>query len=251
MVKLQHLRRRLRKEASTTTTASIDATELVVPFVDIVHAEQCSGIIKASALSALDHFIVTGMITQRSTRISPAINAAAYAAINCRFEVSDSGSDEVVLHAVLSLVTTLLDSKGVGAMLTDEVVWGISQAAFSLAFTHHRSLLLRQQSERALKNIMHHVFSRLGDMLAVNSEANNVDKDGKNGKNGKNGKDGEPSTSMGKEDPGTPPPPTTAASTTTSASTYRPHGLPVAVKLFNFAMQLVDGKSCALFIFCF
>ena len=43
-------------------------------------------------------------------------------------------------------------------------------------------------------------------------------------------------------------PPPTAASTTTSASTYRPHGLPVAVKLFNFAMQLVDGKSCALFI---
>jgi hypothetical protein len=246
VVKLQHLRRRLRKEASTTTTASIDATELVVPFVDIVHAEQCSGIIKASALSALHHFIVTGMITQRSTRISPAINAAAYAAINCRFEVSDSGSDEVVLHAVLSLVTTLLDSKGVGAMLTDEVVWGISQAAFSLAFTHHRSLLLRQQSERALKNIMHHVFSRLGDMLAVNSEANNMDRDGKHGEPSK---DGEPSTSMGKEYPGTPPPPTkAAASTTTSASTYRPHGLPVAVKLFNFAMQLVDGKSCALFI---
>jgi hypothetical protein len=148
--------------------------------------------------------------------------------------VSDSGSDEVVLHAVLSLVTTLLDSKGVGAMLTDEVVWGISQAAFSLAFTHHRSLLLRQQSERALKNIMHHVFSRLGDMLAVNSEANNMDRDGKHG---------EPSTSMGKEDRGIPPsPPPTAASTTTSASTYRPHGLPVAVKLFNFAMQLVDGK---------
>ena len=111
-VKLQHLRRRLRRQMNTFTTArpSFDATELVVPFVDIIHSEACSGTVKASALNALRHFIHAGVVSRTSTRISPAINAAADAAINCRFEMSEAGSDEVVLHAVLSLVQTLLES---------------------------------------------------------------------------------------------------------------------------------------------
>ena len=126
VVKLQHLRRKLRRQTTSTATTKtkiMDATELVVPFVDIIHSETCSGVVKASALNALHHFISKGTLSSTSTRISPAINAAADAAINCRFEMSDAGSDEVVLHAVLSLVQTLLESN-CGYMLTDEVVWG-------------------------------------------------------------------------------------------------------------------------------
>jgi golgi-specific brefeldin A-resistance guanine nucleotide exchange factor 1 len=235
VVKLQHLRRNLRRKVNTQSSNKttqrgsetsfsnlFDATELVVPFVDIVHAEQSSGTIKNAALSALHHFFITGMLTRHSTRISPAVNATAYAAINCRFEMSDAGSDEVVLHSVLLLVSTLLDSKEVGYMLTDEVVWGISQAAFSLAFTHHRSLLLRKESERAMKSIMYNVFSRLGDMLdgKDNTEKGGVD-EVQGDKNKKT---------------------TNATNATSGSNTYTPHGLPVAVKLFNFAMQLVDTK---------
>ena len=241
VVKLEHLRRKLRRQmtqmnGSFAPSTSVDATELVVPFIDLIHSDGCTGVVKASALSALLHFVQTRTITTSSARISPAVNASADAAINCRFEMSDAGSDEVVLHAVLSLVTALLSSK-CGSMLTDEVVWGILQAAFSLAFTHHRSLLLQKQSERALKMIMHHVFSRLHIMIESNDSMTT-----RSPSSSTTTPKSQPAPSALELSKETSKETSKEISPPVDSSSYRPHGLPVAVRLFNFAMQLVDVR---------
>ena len=72
---------------------------------------------------------------------------------------------------------------------------------------------------------MHHVFSRLGSMIAKEESSHSKEIEPKNQETEKKEKKGKSEEKEG----------------------YRQHGLPVAVKLFNFAMQLIDvsGKNHA------
>ena len=78
---------------------------------------------------------------------------------------------------------------------------------------------------------MHHVFSRLGSMIAK-EESSHSNTETKDATKNKEKEEKEKKEKKGKSE---------------EKEGYRQHGLPVAVKLFNFAMQLIDvsGKNHA------
>ena len=173
----------------------LDATECVVPFVEIVNSTSLGAFAKHAALTAL-RVLFERVITCDSPRIGPAVNAAADAAIHLRMPMASSEQAELVLDSVLQLLM-LLSTSDSGQLLTDEIMWNVSQCIFRLHERQYASQLFQHRAEESLVAIYDSLFSRFPTLV----------------------KDEPDSDTQG---------------------TFRQYGLPVALKLFNFAVSLVN-----------
>ena len=79
------------------------------------------GAVTALALTAVDKFISYGIVHRDSPNLVLAMTAVAGAGTHCKFEASDSTSDEVVLLKIIELLKNTLSSD-LGAGLSDEAV---------------------------------------------------------------------------------------------------------------------------------
>eukprot|EP00946_MAST-07B_sp_MAST-7B-sp1_P004415 g4415.t1 len=204
--KLNSLRWRLRQQSP------VDATESVVPFIEIIKSTTLGGLVKQAALSALLH-LFRRVINRNSPRIGPAVNAVTDAAIHLQISMASSDLDELVLSSVLDLLMQLLQT--CGELLTDEVMWDTSNCIFGLHERRRASPLLRYRAEEALLVLFETVFSRCSSII-VNTPSD----------------DGDEAASHSAT--------LASANSSPSPAEFRPHGLPVAIKLLHFATSLVD-----------
>ncbi|POY71606.1 hypothetical protein BMF94_5391 [Rhodotorula taiwanensis] len=111
--------------------AELDAVALLHPFLEVIRSPETSGPITAAALASIDKFISYSILTPSSPNLSAALIQLSSAGTHCKFEASDSVSDEVVLLRILDLLRTLLTGP-LGGTLSDESVCEMMETGLSM-----------------------------------------------------------------------------------------------------------------------
>lgn len=157
----------------------LDACILLLPFLDIVRSGDTSGPITSVALNAIDQFITLQLIHPHSPSLAQALQQLSEAATHCKFEASDTVSDELVLAKIQDVLVHTLTGP-LGPFLTDEAVCSMMETVlgmccqmrlsgqFPLRHAHSqlmsrmiRAEMLRKTSEKTMQCLTRTVLERL------------------------------------------------------------------------------------------
>ena len=83
---------------------SLPLPDVLSPFFDIIRSPLSTGPITAAALSALHSFFVCGLISPQALSLDIALTELSNTVSHCKFEASDSSSDEVVLLKIMTVI---------------------------------------------------------------------------------------------------------------------------------------------------
>lgn len=111
--------------------ANLDALVLLHPFLEVVRSPETSGPITATALSSIDKFITYSILHPGSPNLALAMAQLSTAGTHCKFEASDSVSDEVVLLKILDVLRNTLTGR-LGEVLSDESVCEMMETGLSM-----------------------------------------------------------------------------------------------------------------------
>lgn len=111
--------------------ADIDALVLLNPFLEVVRSPETSGPITATSLSSIDKFLTYSILHPGSPNLAPAMAQLSTAGTHCKFEASDSVSDEVVLLKILDVLRNCLTGR-LGDVLSDESVCEMMETGLSM-----------------------------------------------------------------------------------------------------------------------
>lgn len=96
----------------------MDLPVILDPFFAILRSPLSTGPITSAVLSALHSFFHCGLINPNARLLDHALAELSSAVSHCKFETSDSSSDEVVLLKILTVIEDCLCGN-VGAGLGD------------------------------------------------------------------------------------------------------------------------------------
>ena len=107
---------------SPTTLTEVETLPLPVllgPFFALIRSPLSNGPITSAALSALHSFFVCNLISENSISLEPALVELSGTVSHCKFEVSDSSGDEVVLLKIMTVILDCIVTNSVGRFLGD------------------------------------------------------------------------------------------------------------------------------------
>ncbi|OZJ02551.1 hypothetical protein BZG36_04503 [Bifiguratus adelaidae] len=130
----------------------LDAHLLLTPFLDVIRTGDTTGPITGAALTSVERFLQYGIINGHSNGLPHAMAALSSAATHCKFEASDSVSDEVVLLRILQLLERTLTSD-CGKVLSDEAVCEMMETGLSMCCQMRLSEMLRRSAEHVMINM--------------------------------------------------------------------------------------------------
>ncbi|CAG8783114.1 3750_t:CDS:2, partial [Acaulospora morrowiae] len=119
------------KLSSMSDETEIDAIELLEPFLEVIRSGDTNGPITVSALGSVERFLTYGIINRNSPNLPQAMSMLSSAATHCKFEASDSVSDEFVLLKILQVLRLALTSE-VGHVLSDETLCEMMETGLSM-----------------------------------------------------------------------------------------------------------------------
>ncbi|KAK5210939.1 GDP/GTP exchange factor for ARF [Exophiala xenobiotica] len=152
---------RLRRDlAGCRDVRSVDAPELLHPFLQVIRSSSTSAAITSLAVISITKFFAYNIITIKSPRIGPAMHLLSAAITHCRFEASDTAADEVVLLRILRLMENII-SRPEGQLLGDESICEMMSTGLSMCCQARLSEVLRRSAEIAMVTMCQVVFSRL------------------------------------------------------------------------------------------
>ena len=111
--------------------SELDAVALLHPFLEVVRSPETSGPITATALSSIDKFVTYSILSPSSPNLALAMSQLSSAGTHCKFEASDSVSDEVVLLKILDVLRNCLTGH-LGDVLSDESVCEMMETGLSM-----------------------------------------------------------------------------------------------------------------------
>ncbi|KIV87306.1 hypothetical protein PV11_02861 [Exophiala sideris] len=152
---------RLRRDlAGCRDVRTVDAPELLHPFLQVIRSSSTSAAITSLAVISITKFFAYNIITIKSPRIGPAMHLLSAAITHCRFEASDTAADEVVLLRILRLMENII-SRPEGQLLGDESICEMMSTGLSMCCQARLSEVLRRSAEIAMVTMCQVVFSRL------------------------------------------------------------------------------------------
>jgi golgi-specific brefeldin A-resistance guanine nucleotide exchange factor 1 len=152
---------RLRRDlAGCRDVSTVDAPELLHPFLQVIRSSSTSAAITSLAVISITKFFAYNIITIRSPRISQAMHLLSAAITHCRFEASDTAADEVVLLRILRLMESII-SRPEGQLLGDESICEMMSTGLSMCCQARLSEVLRRSAEMAMVTMCQVVFGRL------------------------------------------------------------------------------------------
>lgn len=156
---------------------------MLQPFLAVVRSGDTTGPITAIALSSIDKFLTYSLVHADSPSLALAMAQVSGAGTHCRFEASDSVSDEVVLLKILDVLRNALTGP-VGHVLTDEAVCEMMETGLSMccqmrlsgpspssrhaseAHIPRAAEMLRRSAERTMQAMVAAIFHRLCSLPA-------------------------------------------------------------------------------------
>ncbi|XP_055346236.1 LOW QUALITY PROTEIN: Golgi-specific brefeldin A-resistance guanine nucleotide exchange factor 1-like [Paramacrobiotus metropolitanus] len=139
----------------------IDAKTFLLPFLDIIRAEDTSVVVTTLALTTVHKILTYRILDHRSkAEIASVVEQICKSVTRAQFTGSNPASDEGVLMKVLDVLKTLVISPP-GNFLTNESVCEIVGSFSTMSLTPKLSMLLRTISDTFLTEIIQHLFARL------------------------------------------------------------------------------------------
>ncbi|KAG0206857.1 GDP/GTP exchange factor for ARF [Mortierella sp. GBA30] len=157
MLGFNELRSRL---ATTISVKDMDAVALLDPFLEVIQSGDTNGPITGAALTSVEKFLMYKIISKDSPNVAYAMQRLAVAATHCKFEASDSVSDEIVLLKILQVLRVALTS-GPGNFLSDESVCSMIETGLSMCCQLQLSEMLRKSAEHTMTIITQAMFEKL------------------------------------------------------------------------------------------
>ncbi|OWZ22496.1 hypothetical protein PHMEG_0002780 [Phytophthora megakarya] len=148
---------------SVTDLADVDTVTYLLPFVMVIESERTSGFITGAAISAINKFLLYGLITCESLRADVAINRIAVCVSRCRFEETHRADDEAVLMKLLELVEYCVRCDA-GHLISGENLWKMLQLCYSIRCQPRSSMHLCRSADNTLSHLVLTVFDRIDEL---------------------------------------------------------------------------------------
>jgi len=142
---------------------AIEAPSILHPFLQIIRSSSTSAPITSLALIAITKFFAYSIISRDSLQLPLAMQLLASAVTNCRFEASDSSTDEIVLFRILKLMEVMITGIG-GEVLGDESMCEMMETGISMCCQVRLSELLRRSAEVSMVTMCQTIFRRLNEL---------------------------------------------------------------------------------------
>lgn len=114
--------------------SDLDPIDILEPFIKIVKSSETTGPITGSALSAIEKFIKFKVIDPNHPLLFIAMSNLTHSITHCKFEATESVSDEGVLLKILRLLVVTITSEAGLNSLDDKGVCEMVEAAFGMCF---------------------------------------------------------------------------------------------------------------------
>ncbi|GJN88851.1 hypothetical protein Rhopal_001822-T1 [Rhodotorula paludigena] len=119
-----------------------------------------SGLITATAVSSIDKFITSSILSHLLPSLAAAMSQLSSAGTHCKFEASDLVSNKVVLRKSLDVLRNHLTGR-LGQVLSNESLCNMAEMGPSLCCQMRLSKMLRQSAKRIMQFMVATVFTRL------------------------------------------------------------------------------------------
>ncbi|GBB94028.1 hypothetical protein RclHR1_02280001 [Rhizophagus clarus] len=158
----------------------IDAETLLEPFLEVIKSRDTNGPITATALGSVEKFLTYGILNMNSPKLSIAMSKLSSAATHCKFESSDSVSDEFVLLKILHVLRLALTCE-VGKVLSDEALCEMMETGLSMCCQMRLSEMLRRSAEHTMIVMVQTMFERLKSLEEEPAAGYSQEDNGENG----------------------------------------------------------------------
>ncbi|CAH9092529.1 unnamed protein product [Cuscuta epithymum] len=143
---------------------SIDPLVFLQPFLDVVQSDETGAPITGVALSSIYKFLTLEILDSTSKNVDKALHRIVDAVTSCRFEVTDSASEEVVLMKILQVLLACMKSKA-SVYLGNQHVCNIVNTCFRLVRqASAKSELLQRITRHTMHDLVRCIFSHLPDI---------------------------------------------------------------------------------------
>lgn len=150
--------------------------DLVLPFLEALTLKEVSASLTRLSLTSLERFINAGIFCSSSKLgdeymledLNSCFLYVIQSIVRCKFESSDSATDESVLLRILSILNGVMDNP-ISDHLSDSAVCELLETMFSICLQTRLSEPLRSQAEGHLHSVIRKVFKRICQTKKLNT----------------------------------------------------------------------------------
>nr|KYP64762.1 Pattern formation protein EMB30 [Cajanus cajan] len=131
------------------------------PFLDVIQSDETGAPITGVALSSVYKILTLDVIDQNTVNVGDAMHLVVDAITSCRFEVTDSGSEEVVLMKILQVLLACVKGKA-SVMLSNQHICTIVNTCFRIVHqAGTKGELLQRIARYTMHELVRCIFSHL------------------------------------------------------------------------------------------
>ncbi|KAK9120481.1 hypothetical protein Syun_018098 [Stephania yunnanensis] len=143
---------------------AVDPSIYLKPFLDVIQSDEIGAPITGVALSSIYKILTFGVLDSTTVNGKDALCLVVDAVTSCRFEVTDSASEEVVLMKILQVLLACMKSK-VSFLLNNHHVCTIINTCFRIVHqAGTKGELLQRIARHTMHDLVKCVFSHLKDI---------------------------------------------------------------------------------------
>ncbi|KAL4166898.1 hypothetical protein KRP22_012385 [Phytophthora ramorum] len=226
---------------SVTDLADVDTVTYLLPFVMVIESERTSGFITGAAISAINKFLLYGLITCDSLRADVAINRIAVCVSRCRFEETHRADDEAVLMKLLELVEYCVRCDA-GHLISGDNLWKMLQLCYSIRCQPRSSMHLCRSADNTLSHLVLTVFDRIDELEPQTKNSQPLSPQTQQQQEVEQRKDHslpeyDESLEIGL---GEQPPATVELTTDATKAADKPYGIPLLERILHFVSGLIS-----------
>ncbi|KAK7290144.1 hypothetical protein RIF29_04358 [Crotalaria pallida] len=134
------------------------------PFLDVIQSDETGAPITGVALSSVYKILTLDVIDQKTVNVGDTMHLVVDAVTSCRFEVTDPGSEEVVLMKILQVLLACVKSKA-SIMLSNQHICTIVNTCFRIVHqAGTKGELLQRIARYTMHELVRCIFSHLQDV---------------------------------------------------------------------------------------
>lgn len=151
----------------------IDPAVYLRPFLDVIRSDETGAPITGVALSSVYKILSLDILDLDTVNVGDAMHLIVDAVTSCRFEVTDPGSEEVVLMKILQVLLACMKSKA-SVRLNNQHVCNIVNTCFRVVHqASSKGELLQRIARHTMHELVRCIFSHLPGIDTMEHELTN------------------------------------------------------------------------------
>ncbi|GAU36373.1 hypothetical protein TSUD_151400 [Trifolium subterraneum] len=143
---------------------SINPALYLQPFLDVIQSDETGAPITGVALSSVYKILTLDVIEQNTVNVIDTMDLVVDAVTSCRFEVTDPGSEEVVLMKILQVLLACVKSKA-SVILSNQHICTIVNTCFRIVHqAGTKGELLQRIARYTMHELVRCIFSHLQEI---------------------------------------------------------------------------------------